>query len=48
MKNKYVPISIGEKVKQKLVEIQGQLMQKLKRKVSLSETVDFLVKFYKS
>jgi hypothetical protein len=48
MKSDYVPISITKQVKEKLVGIQGQLMQDLRRKISLSETLDFLIKFYKT
>ena len=46
MKDEYVPIKIKKNIKSKLVGIQGSLMQKLKRKVSLSETIEFLIHFY--
>jgi len=47
MKDEFVPIKIKKSVKDKLVQVQGGLMTKLKRKVGLSETVDFLIKYYK-
>ena len=47
MKDEYVPIKIKTSVKEILVGVQGKLMQDLKRKVSLSETIKFLVKYYK-
>lgn len=46
-KIKYVPIKVKLSVKELLINIQGKLMQEFKKKVSLSDTIKFLIDFYK-
>jgi hypothetical protein len=47
MKDLYVPIKIKKSIKEKLVSVQGKLMQDLKRKVTIGEAILFLIKYYK-
>lgn len=42
-KDNYVPIKIKKAIKEELVVMQGKLMQKMKRKVTLSDTVKWLI-----
>jgi len=47
MKDEYAPIKIRASVKKKVITIQGKLMTKLKRKVSLNETIKLMADSFK-